>query len=127
MSNKLDYQLKEWGEYYRKNVDWADCLGANILYRAGILAGRVQGGASGHSVLCPDCTPHVRRIDRLVRRIPDANRDALILWYCLPKNQETQKPFTYRELAEACGIKESSFKDRLKRARRFLRKELTTG
>jgi len=122
--DRVEYLLKEWGRHIEKTVDWADCLGSNILHRAGLFSGRVQG-TSGHAVLCPDSTPQVRRVDTLVRRLPDANRDAIVLWYCLPQNRDTGKSFTKRELAKLLDITEESFAGRLKRARRFLRKELT--
>ena len=127
MTSKVEYLLKEWGRWYEKNVDWADCLGSNTLYRAGILSGRVQEGSAGHKILCPDTSPKIRRVDLLVRRMTEPLQDAVILWYALPINQETGKPFTKRELAGFSGITERAFKDRLQRARKFLRKELTTG
>lgn len=122
--SKTDYLLKEWGSWIEKNIDWADCFGANVLHRAGILSGRVQEGMAGHKILCPDPTPRIRRTDIAVRRLSEPLQDAIVLWYCLPVKHEDGKPFTKQELADILGITHRAFKDRLTRARRGLRKTL---
>lgn len=124
--NRLEYLLKEWGLWMQKHIDWADCLGANVLYRAGILSGRIQESAGSHRILCDDPSPSVKRTDRAIRRMTEALQDAVYLWYCLPENAETNKPFTLQELADACEITERGFRDRLTRAHKALKKSLTT-
>ena len=124
--SRVEYLLKEWGRYIEKHMDWADLLGENILYRAGILSGRVQEGAAGHKILCPDSSPHVRLVDRAVRRLADGERDAIVLWYCLPAKADTGKQFTYQELGTYLGIDKEAYRKRLSRGRKNVRNHLTT-
>lgn len=124
MSRKVEYMLREWGSFVERHIDWANELGENILHRAGVLSGRVQEGISGHKVLCPDAPLRIRKVDQAVRRLTDAQRDAVVLWYCLPVKMETGKPHTYQELAEYLEIHKDTFKRRLSYARRNLRKSL---
>jgi hypothetical protein len=125
MTQRLEYMLNEWGRWVEKNVNWADCLGENVLYRAGILSGRVQEGLSGHRILCPDASPKIRAVEVAVRRLSDPLQDAIILRYCLPAKKDEDKYFTKQELADVLEITESAFKARLNRARKILRKALT--
>jgi len=124
MTSRAEYKLKEWGSWVERNIDWADLLGENILHRAGILSGRVQEGTYGHKVLCPDSPPSVRKTNRAVQRLSAVERDALILWYCLPVRHEDGKPHTKQELAGFLRVSKETFKKRLYRARRNFRKML---
>ena len=123
---KTDYLLKEWGAWFVKNLDWPNLLGENILYRAGILSGRVQEGMAGHRVLCPDCPTLVRKVDRAVSTLNESEREAITLWYCLPSDQETGKPLKKHEVAKLAGISKDALTKRLTRARKKVEKHLTT-
>ena len=122
--SRLEYLLKEWGQWTERNIGWADEYGDNILYRAGFMTG--TGGMPGHRVLCPECPVVVRRIDRQIKQLPGSEQDAVICWYCFTYNEETGKSYTLQEVARHMNISRSALEKRLARARKKLRERLTT-
>ena len=124
MTNRLEYMLREWGQWVERHLEWHNEYGENILYRAGFMAGR--GGRPGHKILTPECPKSVRRIDKQVRRLSEKEMSAIFYWYCAPVNAETGKPFTKRQLANVLGMSYHAFDKRLTRGRKRLRKRLTT-
>ena len=121
--SRVEFLLKEWGQWVERDIDWANEYGDNILYRAGFMTG--SGGRPGHKVLCPECPVAIRRIDRQIKRLPDGERDAVYSWYCFIYDEETGKKYTIQQVAAMMGISFSALEKRLKRARRKLRKRLT--
>ena len=125
MSNRLEYLLREWGAWYEKHISWADEYGDNILYRAGFMAGRA--GRPGHKILCPECPNVIRRVDRAISRLSNAENEAIVAWYCFPYDDETGKKYKKQQVADMMRISYHALDKRLKRAKRNLRKQLTTG
>lgn len=122
MSRKIEYLLKEWATWTIRQLEYADHLGENILYRAGLFAGR--SCRPGHVVLSLDVPPSVRRSDRAIQALSDGEHNALLLWYGAPVNEETGKYHTHHDLARVFGITTPAFRKRLYRAKRKFRKAL---
>ena len=122
MSKRVEFLLKEWGQWVNRYLEWPNEWGDNILYRAGFMAGR--SGTPGHRILIPECRTSIRRVDTAVRRLTEGQMTAVFCWYCLPRNKETEKPYTSKEIATNLGIELHTFDARLRRGRRNLRKML---
>ena len=123
MSRRVEFLLKEWGQWVNRYLEWPNEWGDNILYRAGFMAGR--SGTPGHRILIPECRTSIRRVDAAVRRLPDKELAAVFYWYCSPINQETEKHYTYHQLAVALGTSRDAYRQCLSRGRRKLKKMLT--
>lgn len=121
--NSLEFELKVWGSWIENNIHYQGYPRDNILYRAYFKAG--APGRPGHKVL-HDCPRPVRRIDKAVRRLTEAEQDAVVLWYCFPINEDNGKRYTKQEYAVELGISYEAFKKRLQRGRQNLKKTLTT-
>lgn len=124
MGSKLEFLLKEWGAWFEKHITWADEYGDNILYRAGFMGGK--GGTPGHKILCPECPKSVQRINRAICRLPAAENEAIVSWYCFPYDDETGKKYTKQQVAGMLHISYHALDKRLGRARKKLRKSLHT-
>ena len=120
--SKLEFLLKEWGDWTQRNIEWSSELGENVLYRAGFLMG--TSGLPGDKVLCPECAPTTRRTDRAIRALSDPECETIFCWYALPNNPKTGKAYTQQELAIEFGVSRRAFQYRLRRARSNLRKNL---
>ena len=86
--NSLEFELKVWGSWIENNIHYQGYPRDNILYRAYFKTG--APGRPGHKVL-HDCPRPVRRIDKAVRRLTEAEQDAVVLWYCFPINEDNGK------------------------------------
>ena len=122
MNSKLDFMLKEWGQWKYRSLEYGTELGENILHRCGFMMG--TSGRPGHKILCLECNFSIRRIDRAFCALSDIEADALLCMYCLPHNPKTKKSYTQQELATGLGIKYNTFKSRIRRARTNLSKML---
>ena len=120
--NSVEFELKVWGSWIENNIHYQGYPRDNILYRAYFKAG--PPGRPGHKVL-HDCPRPVRRVDKAVRRLSEAEQDAVVLWYCFPVNEENGKRYTKQEYAVELGISYEAFKKRLQRGRKSLRELLT--
>ena len=121
MSRKIELLLREWGLFKIKHRDHANELGENILYRAGIMGGRVQDAGDGHKILCPDMPSHLQKVDILIRRLPVMQALAIKLWYCVPLKEDGH-PYTMQELAIKARIGLRAFEDNLRAGRKGLKR-----
>jgi hypothetical protein len=62
--------------------------GENILYRAGIMGGRVQDPGDGHKILCPDTPRHLQAVDIALNRIDPLPAKVVRVWYCAPQKED---------------------------------------
>ena len=122
MSRRLEFLLREWGQYVERHLEWHNEFGENILHRAGLMTGR--GGTPGHRILAPECPPKIRRVDQAVRRLTEKQADAIFCWYCLPLKPDTNQRMTVQEIANLLGIDRRSLRHRLDGARKNLRKSI---
>ena len=121
MSRKIELLLREWGTFQIRHADFADELGENILYRAGVMGGRVQDKGDGHKILCVDTPRHLQRVDILIRRLPVMQALAIKLWYCVPLKEDGH-PYTMQELAIKARIGLRAFEDNLRAGRKGLKR-----
>jgi len=84
MSRKLELLLGEWGDFTRDHMLHHLEYGENILYRAGIMGGRVQDKNSGHKILCPDMPRRLQQVDIALKRIDTMLALVLKVFYCAP-------------------------------------------
>jgi len=100
MSRKLELLLSDWGDFTREHMEFADLYGENILYRAGLMGGRVQDKNTGHKILCPDeYTRRIQQVDIALKRIDTIPALTIKAFYCAPTNPETGNNYTKPELA----------------------------
>lgn len=119
MSRKIELLLREWGQYKIKHIDHANEFGENILYRAGIMGGRVQDKADGHKILCPDMPRHLQKVDILLKRLPIMEALSVKFWYCAPLRNDGN-PYTMAQLAMHSRMSLTAFEDNLKRGKKSL-------
>lgn len=117
---RLEGLLREWGEHVLRYLDYADEYGENILYEAGLLQGKVDGGVFGAKILCPEMPVRLRKIDQLVKRLPNHQMKCVRMWYCAP-TKDDGKVYTKRELAGILGMSKYKFDENLRNGRRKLR------
>ena len=125
MSRKLELLLREWGDFNIKHMEYTEELGENILYRAGVLQGRVQDAPGKDKILCPDMPRHLQRVDIAIKRIPAMEQLALRVWYCAPLKDDGN-PYTMGQLANKARMSLLAFSKKLKSGRRNLKKSLHT-
>jgi len=126
MSRKLELLLREWGDFNIRHMEHHLELGENILYRAGIMGGRVQDAGDGHKILCPDMPRRLQRVDIGLKRIDTVPALVLKVFYCAPLIEG--RNYTKSELASL--IRESgwitmslsAFETNLKRGRKELKR-----
>ena len=121
--SKLDYRLKSWGVIRMHDENFADEYGENILYRCGVLQGRVDEPIKRDKVLCPDRKKWFRDVDKAVNRLPFAQKNAIYGWYCVPI-KENGNPMSIRQLSDLLSISTRQFDKNLKSAMKRLRKLL---
>lgn len=119
MSRKAELLLREWGGFHVKHMHFADEIGENILYRAGLMGGRVQSKGDGHKILCVDTPRHLQKVDILIRRLPLMEALAVKVWYCAPL-KEDGTIYTMQELAQKAHIGLRVFENNLRAARKSL-------
>ena len=124
MTRKLELLLREWGDFVIKNMEHADLYGENILYRAGIMGGRVQSKGDGHKILCPDMPRHLQRVDIALKRIPSLPAYIVRVFYCAPMNLETQKNYTKAQLAALTRMSLTAFEQKLNEGKKLLTAQL---
>lgn len=102
--NKITALLQEWGAFVADHIDYADEMGENIIYRAGVLGGYVDQGQSEHKILCPDMPPRLRQVDVAVKGLPKWEGRCVTVFFCAPLKDDGN-PWTKRELAKLIGVK----------------------
>jgi len=128
MSRKLELLLREWGDFNILHMEHHLELGENILYRAGIMGGRVQDAGDGHKILCPDMPRRLQRVDIGLKRIDTIPALVVKSFYCAPINPENGRNYTKSEIASlirATGIVTMSldaFEKNLRRGRKDLKR-----
>jgi hypothetical protein len=88
MSRRLEHLLREWGAFQVKHMFHHMEYGENILYRAGIMGGRVQDPGDGHKILCPDTPRHLQAVDIALNRIDPLPAKVVRVWYCAPQKED---------------------------------------
>jgi len=123
MSQKLEFLLRDWGQWNATHMDHANEYGSNILYAAGLMGGRVQDKGTGHKVLDVDTPLKFRQVDRAVRRLSPIDSLVVRMFYCQPLTKDYQV-HTKAQLALLAHISLSAFEESLKRARKTLNRLL---
>ena len=124
MSQKLEFLLRDWGQWNASHMDHANEYGSNVLYAAGLIGGRIQDKSDGHKVLDVDTPMKFRRVDRAVRRLSPIDSLVIRVFYCCPVKEDGQL-YTTPQLAILTHISLSAFEDSLKRARKTLNRLLS--
>jgi len=122
MSRKLELLLREYGDFVIKHLEWPDEYGENILYRAGIMGGRVQVQGDGSKILCPDMPRRLQKVDIALKRIPTIPSLVVRVFYCAPLNGD--KNYTKGQLASLTRMSLTAFDTNLSKGKRLLKKEI---
>ena len=124
MSRKLEGLLWAWGDDHIAKMEYADEYGDNVLYRAGVLHGKVQYLAQSQSkILCPESSRDVRLVRVAVETLPLAQKMAVVGWYCAPL-KEDNTPYTMGQIANRARMTLPAFEKQLKLARKELKVKL---
>lgn len=123
MSRQLEHLLREWGDWHIKHMDFADEIGENILYRCGVLQGRVQGSPSKDKILCPDTPSHLQQVDIAMKRLNKSQQMAVGSFYFAPIKPDGQL-WTIQQLAVKTKVSLSEFKKDLRMGKVHLSKLL---
>jgi len=124
MSHKLEALLTQYGAFVIKHLEWPDEYGENILYRAGIMGGRVQTTGDGHKILCPDMPRHLQRVDIALKKINAAESLAIRAFYCAPVNKDTGMNYTNGQLAVLTRMSLTAFERKLEDGKKALKKAI---
>jgi hypothetical protein len=124
MSRKLELLLREYGDFVIKNLEWHNEFGENILYRAGIMGGRIQIQGDGHKILCPDMPRRLQKVDIALKRIPTIPSWTVRVFYCAPMNLETGENYTKGQLASLTRMSLTAFDTNLKKGKKLLKTQL---
>ena len=122
MSRKLELLLREYGDFVIKHLEWPDEYGENILYRAGIMGGRVQIQGDGHKILCPDMPRRLQKVDIALKRISSIESLVIRSFYCAPPNIETKENYTVGQLAHLTRMSLPAYENKLKTGKKALKK-----
>ena len=123
MSRKLEHLLREWGAFHVKHMEHHLELGENILYRAGIMGGRVQDAGDGHVILCPDMPRHLQVVDIALKRLNDIQALVVKVFYCAPLRADGCK-YTNPQLAMKTRMSLTAFEKNLEKGEKSLEKVL---
>jgi len=136
MSQELESLLCDYGDFVKEHLDWPDRYGENILYRAGIMGGRVQVQGDGHKILCPDMPRRLQKVDIALKRIPTIPSLVVRVFYCAPLNGDKNytkgqlaslngdKNYTKGQLASLTRMSLTAFDTNLSKGKRLLKKEI---
>jgi len=91
--------LQEWGSFVQAHLHHDGFPEENILYRWARI-GEVQDQPPGSRILCPDMPSHLRRVDVVVKRLPNLEEKCVRMWFCAPLRDD-QKRYTAKQLARA--------------------------
>ncbi len=123
MSRKLEHLLREWGSFHVKHMEHHLEYGENILYRAGIMGGRVQDISDGHKILCPDMPRHLQAVDIALKRLTDIQALVIKVFYCAPLRKDGAK-YTNPQLALKVRMSLTAFDKNLEEGEEMLDKVL---
>ena len=123
MSQKLELLLREYGDFVIKHMEHADEYGENILYRAGIMGGRVQVQVDGHKILCPDMPRRLQKVDVALKRIPTIPSLCVRVFYCAPLT-ELGENYTKGQLASLTRMSLTAFDLNLSKGKKQLKREI---
>ena len=120
MSRKLEHLLREWGSFNIRHMEHHLEFGENILYRAGIMGGRVQDPGDGHKILCPDMPRHLQAIDIALHKIDPLSAKVVKVWYCAPPKPDGEH-YTMAQLALLLRMTSWAFEQQLNKGRNSLK------
>jgi hypothetical protein len=120
VTQKLEFLLRDWGQWNAVHMDHANEYGSNVLYAAGLMGGRVQDKSDGHKILDVDTPLRFRQVDRAVRRLAPIDSLVVRVFYCAPIKPDGLL-YTKPQLAILTHISLSAFEESLKRARKLLK------
>ena len=120
----MELLLREYGDFVVKHLEWPNEYGENILYRAGIMGGRVQIQGDGHKILCPDMPRRLQKVDIALKKLPPTSSWCLRVFYCAPPNLETGENYTKGQLASLTRMSLAAFDRNLSRGKKLLKKEI---
>lgn len=102
------WQLRNWGAFRIKHKEHADEYGENILYRAGVVGGRIQDTRSGSKILCADTPSDIQVVDIAVNKLSFTQKRAVEWWYCT-KDRDDGRLWTTAQIAMKSRTSKSSF------------------
>src|SRR5262249_17071544 len=114
MRRAIDAELNRWGGWVERHSDYEGYPRTDNI--VAFLRG-VGGGTPGHRVLCLDMPDSIYAIHGRVLRLPDAEREAVWVFFAFRLKPDGH---TFWTLAEKCllsGIQEDSMRRRIARAR----------
>ncbi len=120
MSAKLEYRLREWGNFIADNDQYANELGENILYGGG----RIQDGSwAGSKILCPDHHKNYRKVQEVsiaVNRLPEYQKRCVTEWYCATLRDDGQ-PKTMGQIALGLRTTANGLQKQINKAKKSLK------
>ncbi len=123
MSAKLEYRLREWGNFMADNAEHANELGENILYGGR----RIQDGSwAGSRILCPDHHKNYRKVQEVsiaVNQLPEYQARCVTEWYCATLREDGQ-PKTMGQVALDLRTTANGLQKQINKAKKQLRNSL---
>jgi hypothetical protein len=114
--------LSEWGAFVQAHMHHDGFPEENILYRWARV-GEVQDKPAADRILCVDTPAHLRRVDVMLKKLPNLEEKCVRIWFCAPLRDDGE-PYTKRQLARKLKMSKYKFESVLKygirRAERLL-------
>ncbi len=133
---RIPAMMTAWGDWWIKHLEGMGHPGINWLYRLihdrgarpDVIYDTDDNGEvfiSRDRILCPEMSKNVRKVQIAVNSLPNIEEKCIAFRYCAPPKDDGNL-YTKRELARVLHMSRYAFNNHLARARKKLRKNLTT-